>query len=385
MDREEPFSSRRYSGGAFYDNRNVYGQITVAGPSLRFTSTEFSIDLPLAGLTLRTGGTNDRTLFFHHPDLPEWTLHTTDMQILIDPAFAAVPSVARQLERIRESRHRSRLKLIAVLVLLVVGIYGFGYLILSAREPLVIAIAEKVPPRWEERMGEAALSQIRTGNRFIEDEAVRELLARIVDPVMAGVPEAAYEFRVHIVDDPAVNAFALPGGIIVLNSGLILAAETPEEVAGVLAHESAHVTLRHGLRQLIATAGMYALVQAFFGDATGLMAVLVDNSALLLTRKYSRDYEREADDTGWAYLVRARIDPRGMIEFFHDLLEMKEEGSVARLGDTLNFLSTHPTTRDRIDRLQDRWQHWEERPSDFPALRLDFSQFQEQIRQATGQ
>ncbi|MFW6236744.1 MAG: M48 family metalloprotease, partial [Desulfovibrionales bacterium] len=102
----------------------------------------------------------------------------------------------------------------------------------------------------------------------------------ITDPVFQGIPETEYDFRVYLARNPEINAFALPGGIIVLNSGLILSATGPDQVAGVLAHEAAHVTLRHGLRQIIGTVGLFALVQALFGDATGLMAVLIDNSAL---------------------------------------------------------------------------------------------------------
>ena len=208
-------------------------------------------------------------------------------------------------------------------------------------------------------MGDAAFSGMHAGKRTIEDPEAAAMLARITGPLLERIPQDRYPFTVHIIEDPTVNAFALPGGHIVIHTGLILKAGSIEEVAGVLAHEAAHVTLQHGLRQMIATAGTFALVQAFFGDATGLLAVLTENSALLLTRKYSRDYERAADDTGWTYLTKARIDPRGMIDFFERLLGNSEETvggkTAAGFGESLNFLSTHPTTRERIDRLQERW------------------------------
>lgn len=186
----------------------------------------------------------------------------------------------------------------------------------------------------------------------------------------------------HIAIDPKINAFALPGGTIVLNTGLINAAARPEEIAGVLAHEAAHITLQHGTRQLIASLGIFALIQAFFGDATGLMAVLADNSALLLTRKYSRDYEQEADKTGWSYLEDAGIDPQGMIDFFKLLLKEqnnKPDKTISKTGDSLNFLSTHPAAGQRIQYLQNL-KDKSGKNQEYINFDLDFKEFQDLIK-----
>jgi predicted Zn-dependent protease len=140
-------------------------------------------------------------------------------------------------------------------------------------------------------------------------------------------------------------------GHIFIHTGLLKAADRPEELAGVLAHEMAHITRRHAFRKLIESSGLYLVAQYFFGDATGITAALANSSELLLKQKYSRDFEREADDTGWQYLVEAKIDPRGMIDFF-EKLKADEAKSGSGSGTGPDLLSTHPSTAERIRRLK---------------------------------
>jgi predicted Zn-dependent protease len=90
-----------------------------------------------------------------------------------------------------------------------------------------------------------------------------------------------------------------------------------------------------------------------FGDTSGLAAVLADGSQLLLRQRYSRDFEREADDVAWQYLLKANIDPRGMIRFFDRL--KKEEQKYPQLRGSLQLLNTHPATAERMERLEEKW------------------------------
>ncbi|MFP4348984.1 MAG: M48 family metallopeptidase [Thermodesulfobacteriota bacterium] len=378
VEKPNPPPSGGYAGGAFFHQDRTFGTLTVNASGLHYQSDPESISFPLRGLVLEAGGANDQTLFFTHPDFPDRTLFTTDTRILKDPAFTRNAGLEPMIRRIQSTRIRSRVILAGFLVIL---LGGFASLFLF-KDSLVIAVADRIPARWEARLGQSALSQLKAGNEFIEDTAIRDQLMGITDPVFQGIPETEYDFRVYLARNPEINAFALPGGIIVLNSGLILSATGPDQVAGVLAHEAAHVTLRHGLRQIIGAVGLFALVQALFGDATGLMAVLIDNSALLLTRKYSRDYEREADETGWDYLTAAGIDPRGMISFFEHLIEETRTGEnlPAGLGDALNFLSTHPATPERIDRLREKWAATKHQTGDFRSITIDFQDLQDRIR-----
>ncbi|NDF00004.1 MAG: hypothetical protein EB034_17270, partial [Verrucomicrobia bacterium] len=92
------------------------------------------------------------------------------------------------------------------------------------------------------------------------------------------VPQDRYPFKLHIIEDASLNAFALPGGNVAIHSGLLLTADSPEEVLGVLGHELSHVTKQHGLRGIVQSLGLYAVVTTFFGDVSGLAAILVNNA-----------------------------------------------------------------------------------------------------------
>jgi predicted Zn-dependent protease len=185
------------------------------------------------------------------------------------------------------------------------------------------------------------------------------------------------------VEDTTLNAFAMPGGNVVIHSGLLLAADRSEEVAGVLAHEIAHVTQRHGFRSIISSLGLYQVLQLFIGDATGLLAVLANNSAFLIDRKFSRDFEREADNTGWEYLMRANIEPTGMIDFFKKV-QIEEKKQLEQLhaqgaDKVLSFISTHPGTDERISSLEARWQKVQTKTG-FHRFDLNYSEFKDSLR-----
>src|SRR5690606_26365284 len=135
---------------------------------------------------------------------------------------------------------------------------------------------------WEVSLGNTLFEQMIRNEREVTDPDLTARLRKITDPLVNGLNEPRYPVQFHIIEDPTVNAFAIPGGHVVIHSGLRLAADTPEEVAGVLAHEIAHITRRHGFRSLISSLGLYQVLQMFVGDATSLLAVLANNGAFLL-------------------------------------------------------------------------------------------------------
>jgi predicted Zn-dependent protease len=141
------------------------------------------------------------------------------------------------------------------------------------------------------------------------------------------------------------NAFALPGGAIVIFDGLIEFAETPEEVAGVLAHEMAHVIKRHGTEALLRSYGLELLIEALTGSAGGGVAGGIGETLLGLS--YSRDAEGEADRTGIELLLEAGLRADGIGRFF----ERFDEGP-GDMPAALNLLSTHPSSETRA-RLAD--------------------------------
>jgi predicted Zn-dependent protease len=125
--------------------------------------------------------------------------------------------------------------------------------------------------------------------------------------------------------------------------------------------------------------GLFTLVQALFGDLTGVAATLTEGGAELLTLRFSRDFEREADDEGWSYLLAAGIDPSGMLSFFEKLRAQEEQDDTVNAQVYLSFLSTHPTTPERIERLSRKLQ---EIPAAarFSPIDVDFRAFQEALR-----
>jgi beta-barrel assembly-enhancing protease len=148
------------------------------------------------------------------------------------------------------------------------------------------------------------------------------------------------------VRDSAVNAFATPGGFIIVNSGLIEATKTPEELAGVLAHEVQHVVHRHTTRAIIREAPLRIALSALAGGGSeiGTAANVVGTLGVL---RYRRGDEAEADRDGLRLLEAARVDPAGMVSFMR-ALEARHEDAPRFIG----YLSTHPHAADRVNALE---------------------------------
>jgi len=164
-----------------------------------------------------------------------------------------------------------------------------------------------------------------------------------------------------------------------IHTGLLLKAEAPEEILGVMAHELAHVEMQHSMRNLVEMLGLYAVISAVFGDVSGTAAILVNNAPYLLKMKFSRDHEREADTRGFEYLMKANLDPRGLVEFFRKIQQEQQESSTPNMEGALSILSTHPATDERINNLN---KLIEQKGGQGPyrKIDLDYGAFQERLR-----
>jgi len=143
---------------------------------------------------------------------------------------------------------------------------------------------------------------------------------------------------------PIVNAFAAPGGSVVIFRGLLQRTDSPEQLAGVLAHEFQHVLQRHSTRAIIQHTSSGLLIAALTGDVTGPLAYGLEAARVLGHLRYSREAETEADTEGLKMLLAARVDPAGMIAFFEppkDTAGQDEESAADK------YLSSHPSDRDR--------------------------------------
>jgi len=149
------------------------------------------------------------------------------------------------------------------------------------------------------------------------------------------------------VNDSTINAFAAPGGYIVLYRGLLEKTQTAEELAGVLAHELQHIFKHHVTQALIQHVSTGLLLAAITGDTSKATAYGLESARLLGILRYSRQSEEEADAAGMRMLLESGIDPKGMIAFYELLTKSTSETS-----SILKYLSTHPSTGDRIKNLK---------------------------------
>ena len=313
------------------------------------------LELPMEGLAVRMGGASHRLLFFHHGLHPGWEFYTADRRVLSDPHFGQHPSLSGFAWQARLRRWWA----FGTAMTLLFGLLLMGLFLATRLDWLTAQVAREVPAEWEVQLGESAMAQFRLSTPFVPEDSFEAPLAELVQPLLQALDQRRYTYEFHVARDSTLNAFALPGGQVVIHSELILQAESAEELLGVVAHEIAHVELQHGLRNVIGAAGLYATATFFLGDATGLLAMLSTAGPYLLNQTYSRKFETEADEVGSQLLEAANIDPSGLMLFFEKII-LEEEKQLANieneqmrdlLKEGFQFFSTHPSSEDRIAAL----------------------------------
>ena len=245
-------------------------------------------------------------------------------------------------EAARSSHARSRRRGLAGGLVVLAAVAAAGWLLLTRAAPELVAAT--LPPASERLLGEAALAHMLVGERVIEAgpaaDAIRSIMARLTAAIETN---PGYEFDVRLVESEVVNAAALPGGKIVVFSGLLAEADSADEVAGVLAHEIQHVLHRDSLRGIVGRLGGSAVIALLLGG--GDLARLAGQAGELDQLAYGRDQERAADQAGIRLLARAGLPPQSLPAFFQRL----EARGPAGLPE---FLSTHPDTAARIVELR---------------------------------
>ena len=212
-------------------------------------------------------------------------------------------------------------------------------------------VTQLIPISWEEELGQFIVTKLAPPDKQCTDPLVVESFENIVTTLSHSVNSNPYSFHIHVVDSPAVNALAAPGGHILVFQGLLKNTQTAEEMAGVLAHEMQHILERHGMRLLVQNFSIGFVIGALSGDVSGIMTFGLQAAHVLQTLSYTRDLEEQADEQGVHLLLRSGVDPQGMLNFFHTINEKLEENE-----NTFNRLSpyftTHPSTEERIRRLK---------------------------------
>ncbi|MGO9123862.1 MAG: M48 family metalloprotease [Terriglobales bacterium] len=202
----------------------------------------------------------------------------------------------------------------------------------------------------EIRMGKQYAMMIESSSKMVNDPVVTEYVNRIGQNLVRN-SDAQVPFTIKVIDSDVVNAFALPGGFFYVNSGLILAADEEAELAGVMAHEIAHVCARHATRQMTRAniANISTIPLIFVGGGIGYAVRSAAGIGLPLTFvSFQRGFEAEADYLGLQYMYKTGYDPQAFVAFFEKIeaLEKKKPGSLDKA------FSTHPQTPDRIEASQ---------------------------------
>nr|AOR51157.1 peptidase [uncultured bacterium pAY4-1] len=279
------------------------------------------------------------------------------------PLHAQLILAANQQQRVVERRFRLGGALLAGLLLLPLLLLGLLYL---QQDAIAEWLIQRIPVQQEAQIGEAILAQSRLSMELIESGPSVEALRRIGEKLTADSP---HRYRWFVANKKEINAFAAPGGIVVVNAGLLYAITSPEELAGVLAHEIAHAELRHSLKGIAKSLGLRTLASLALGDYGG--TALAEGMKHLAELGFSREAEREADQEGLRRLVAARIDPQGMVRFF-ELLEKERQLTPPP------FLSTHPSNAERITALQREIarlpKDWRPLETDLAAIRAGLPQ-----------
>jgi Zn-dependent protease with chaperone function len=310
------------------------------GKALAVTAREGAFLVAPERITLRSGGFDGRQW------LIAWAAQEGTYSALLQSEEAleafiqlAPPELARQLHQVRTTRSRSTrsfwliLAALALLALLTLG------LLWTNADRLSRWAVSHISVEQEMRLGELGYARLRPTLKLIEQGPVATAVTAIGKRLSG---ESIYPYRFHVAVDPAINAYALPGGHIIVNTGLLQAADSAAEVAGVLAHEISHVELRHTLRNLMHGMGWRAILGVATGDFSG--GYWGDMAARLANLGYSRELETEADRDGLEILRRARVAPHGMELFFVKLSQ--------RQTDLPALLSSHPADGDRLAALR---------------------------------
>ena len=215
--------------------------------------------------------------------------------------------------------------------------------------------AQILSPAQEKRIGQQFLRQLIRDKSYVGDPALNDYINRMGMRVAAHADMRDTVLSVHLLENPELNAFAVPGGHIILHTGLIYATDSESELAAVVGHEIAHVSQRHLPRMLAKSeasklpAAAAILASVFVGGKAGLAGLTVANAALLSNKlAFTREFEREADSIGIKLLADAEYDPTAMARFFNKLDRYG-------LGDEApEFLRTHPLPFTRIAQAENR-------------------------------
>jgi Zn-dependent protease with chaperone function len=328
------------------------GRIVFDQWNFRFESHLICLEIPYGHLQIEFGKAADEKIHFRNEHEPDWFVYTSDSNIL---EHRALVSRTHTRNQIVEARSQTQLKKTLVVTGVVLGICGLLIVCFSlGMNYMVRSIVRGVPVSVEQQYGDALVAELLTNGFIREDAKLSAQVTKVADPIVGVLPKSDFRFTFHAIEEAVPNAFAAPGGHIFVTTGLLDLSKRPEELAGVLTHEIAHVMERHSVRGVVSDAGPALIFSLFLRSGNRAVQLMTDSSEEIVQQSFSQKYELEADDKGWEYLRAARIDPRGQIDILKRL-KIVEEKLAKKFGKPIQAFSSHPATDKRIKRLEAKW------------------------------
>lgn len=333
---------------------------------------EHSISVDIANLGVSMGSFEHDELYLIWQDVKEarWAIKPLSAEDIAIAIASAPAEFQPQLTIWFKRKHHTRwvwgsIAALTATVLLSVLLIWWQY------DQVVTWTANHVSIANEERLGNSLLAQIKSEGDLIEKGTAVKTIQDIGRRLSQ---DSRYHYQWLVKKDKTINAFALPGGVVIVHTGLLEKADNANELAAVLAHEIQHVEQRHSLKNMIHSLGWAALLMAVLGDVNTATAVIIHQVGSMY---FSRDIEDEADRLGYQALVRARITPDGMVTFFQKMA--KQPGA-----DLPAWVSSHPATSDRIQTIQKLLR--EQPCTECKPLQLDWKKIQKDkaLRQIHG-
>jgi Zn-dependent protease with chaperone function len=252
-----------------------------------------------------------------------------------DRAFITEYKSVFRVGLVKEWLHFSTGKVLGLLALGFLASIALGYFF--ALPFIADKVAQNFPVQYEISMGKTMYEKILEDSEI--DTAKTEAINHFFDNLNI---ESKYPITITVVKDSTVNAFAMPGGGIIVYDAILDKMKSPEELAALLSHEYSHVELKHATRNVFRSLSAYLFISLVFSDANGIVALVVDNANQLRNLSYSRELEHEADANGLLILKQNKLNTSGMIHLFEQLKKQQQI-------EVNELISTHPDLDNRID------------------------------------
>ena len=375
------YGAEEFEGGVFSEEieggrASATIELSASGVEA-LTSTGQKFSIRFRDCVLDMGGATGRMVFVRTTDR-KLTIFCEDRRFPTALKLDAGTELAEQLASVRGVRRseefRWRMWLCGMAIVSLLCLVGGYYGLLAAAKASIRA----VPISVDEKIGKLALDSMELEGTPVTDKVIVDAVKEMVARLEPHSELKGLTFEVRVRDSPEVNAFCLPGGKIVVYTGLLRKAKSAEQVAGVLSHEMAHAIKRHGLQRVTESLGIVVAFELLIGDVGGLVALGVELGKSAALTSYSREAETEADIVGVRMLHAAGVDPLELAGFFEML---KDEGK--DVPDAIRWLSTHPQHDVRIATI--RGELATLGAQQYRPLALDWDDVQQHLQQLHGE